>query len=553
MPSSTRATSVAAVALLAAFAAQCLGAMRLQSATFDEPAYVAAAWTSTTTDVDTNAAHPPLMKYLMAVPLALVGPSPASETPLWSEALAKPRSFGASFLFENRADPDAMLFAARSAVLVLSLLLGALVAVWAQRLYGAPAGLVALGLYAFCPNLLAHSSLATLDLGVTAGVAAASYALWRAYRQPSWRSGAVAGVALGFALLMKATALLLVALLPLELAMAVLWHRRAAVATATTSRRKKTGTPASRTPALLLATAVALVAVLGVLEAGYGLGRFAEAFRDGVLNRAAYMKRDYQTFLWGRYSTDGFRWYFAAAFLLKTPIPTLVATLALPLWLARRWPRVFDEAFLALPVVAFFVATAFTRDDLGLRYLLPIYPLLYVLIAGMTVEIARTVRARATAHPWRSRFAAVGGGVATLAYVGGTLATAPHHLAFFNGLVCGPGDGIRYLDDSNVDWGQDYKLLVRWLRERGIRDAKGLYHPYHLAPFVARYYGLALQPPTWAEIRRPTPGWYAISAHLLQRPALAHDPEHGPVRFDWLDRFTPVAKIGYSIYVYRFE
>jgi hypothetical protein len=34
---------------------------------------------------------------------------------------------------------------------------------------------------------------------------------------------------------------------------------------------------------------------------------------------------------------------------------------------------------------------------------------------------------------------------------------------------------------------------------------------------------------------------------------LAHDPEHGPVRVDWLDRFTPVAKIGYSIYVYRFE
>ena len=120
-------------------------------------------------------------------------------------------------------------------------------------------------------------------------------------------------------------------------------------------------------------------------------------------------------------------------------------------------------------------------------------------------------------------------------------------------LVCGPGDGIRYLDDSNIDWGQDYKLLVRWLRERGITDAKGLYHPYHLAPFVARYYGLALQPPTWAEIREPTPGWYAVSAHLLQRPALAHDPEHGPVRFDWLDRFTPVAKIGYSIYVYRFD
>jgi hypothetical protein len=553
MPPSTRTTVVAAAVLLVAFAGQCLDDMRRKSPTFDEPTYLAAAWVSTTTDVDTNPAHPPLMKWLMALPLAAVGPSPATAIPLWPEALLKPRSFGVSFLFENQADPDTLLFAGRSAVLAVSLLLAVLVAMWAHQLYGSPAGLVALGLYAFCPNVIAHSSLATLDLGVSAGVAAASYALWRVCRRPDWRRGAVAGVALGLALLIKATALLLLALLPLQIAAALAWHRRPVAATPPPRARRRTAPASDPSPTrrLALASAVALVVAVALIAVTYGLPRYVQSFQHGFLNRGAYMNRAYEVFLWGRHSVTGFRWYFLAAFLLKTPIPTLAGTVGVIAWLARRWPDLFDELFLVLPILAFFVATAFTRDDLGLRYVLPVYPLLYVLIAGMTVAVLRWARERA--GEWRAKATAGALGVLALGYVGGTLAVHPHHLAFFNGLVCGPGEGIRYLDDSNIDWGQDYKELVRHLRDHGIADAKGLYHPYHLAPHVARYYGVALRQPTFDEVRNPTPGWYAISAHLLQRPSLAEDPGRGPVRFDWLDRFTPVAKIGYSIYLYRFD
>ncbi len=549
MPPSTRTTVVAAAVLLAALAVQCLDDMRRKSATFDEPTYLAAAWVSTTTDVDTNPAHPPLMKWLMAVPIALVGPAPATAIPLWPEALLKPRSFGVSFLFEGGADPDTLLFAGRSAVLGVSLLLGALVAVWAHQLYGPLAGTVALGLYAFCPNVIAHSSLATLDLGVSAGVAAASYALWRAYRRPDWKTGAVAGLALGLALLTKATALLLLGLLPLQLAAAVAWHRRRTVPAPPARARRAPGATIPRR--LAMATAVALGVAFAVIAVSYGPSRYLQSFQHGFLNRGAYMNQTYEVFLWGRHSVTGFRWYFLAAFLLKTPIPTLIGTVLVVGWLARRRADLFDEMFLVLPIVAFFVATAFTRDDLGLRYVLPVYPLLYVLIAGATVAILRWAGARA--GDWRARLTRAAVGVLALAYVGGTLAVHPHHLAFFNGLVCGPGDGIRYLDDSNVDWGQDYKTLAAHLRAHGITDAKGLYHPFHLAPYVARYYGVALRQPTFDEVRNPTPGWYAVSAHLLQRPSLAEDPGRGPVRFDWLERFTPVAKIGYSIYLYRFD
>jgi hypothetical protein len=40
---------------------------------------------------------------------------------------------------------------------------------------------------------------------------------------------------------------------------------------------------------------------------------------------------------------------------------------------------------------------------------------------------------------------------------------------------------------------------------------------------------------------------------MLQRPVVATAPGYGNVRFDWLDRFEPVERIGYSIYLYHFD
>jgi hypothetical protein len=238
---------------------------------------------------------------------------------------------------------------------------------------------------------------------------------------------------------------------------------------------------------------------------------------------------------------------------LKTPVPTLAATAATIIWLVRRGAvTLFDEMFLALPIVAFLAATSFVRDDLGLRYILPIYPLLYVLIGGMAADTIRWTRERMKAAPWRARFAGAGAVSLTVMYLGGTLAIYPDYLAFFNGLFCRPGEGIRYLDDSNIDWGQDFKQLARYLHEHDIQRIRGVYNPLHLAPYAARYYGVAMDLMTLDEIREPQSGWYAVSAHLLQRPTVGSDSS-STVRFDWLDRFTPVAKIGYSIYLYHFE
>ncbi len=552
-------------ALLTAFAAQCLLGMRVKSVTFDEPTYVAAGYVALTTGVDINPAHPPLVKYLLALPVALLGSTPAPAIPHWDEAKERPLAYGDAFLFDNRVDADTLLFAARSMIVALAVGLGILVWAWARRLYGPEAGLVALGAFAFSPNLLAHASLATLDLPLTAGVTAASYATWRALERPTRGAAVVAGIALGLALLIKATALLLLAVLPIEVGAAIARHRRDGRVTSPTSggtraRRAATPPPPTPVPALVATTALMLAVAAAVVCLAYGprqfgLATYAASVAQGVFNREAFMNRHYQAFCWGRYSPNAFWWYFLAAFVLKTPIPTLVASVATMGWLAITWRRVerrFAELFLVLPVTAFFVATAFSTDDLGLRYVLPVYPLLYVLIGGTTVALTRWIYAR-TSHRWQRAAAHTALATVALAYVGGTLAIFPDYLAFFNGLVCGPGDGIRYLDDSNIDWGQDFKQLAVYVHEHRIAPLTLLYNPLRLAPRLGRYYGVTYRMPSFDDIRHPKPGWFAVSAHLLQRPYLSNDPANLDLRFDWLDRYTPVAKIGYSIYLYHFD
>jgi len=74
---------------------------------------------------------------------------------------------------------------------------------------GQVAGVIALGLYALDPNIIAHSSVAAIDLGATALIALASYAIWRAWRRATRTSLLLAGVTLGLAQATKVSALLL--------------------------------------------------------------------------------------------------------------------------------------------------------------------------------------------------------------------------------------------------------------------------------------------------------------------------------------------------------
>ncbi len=556
---------VAVLLLLALLLAQCILTVYAKSVTFDEPAYVAAGYLYLTRGAfEVDAEHPPLFKYLLALPLLSLPLLPPEQVPNWNSGTPQQFIYGASFLFQNSVDAETILFSSRLVVVGVSLVLGLLVWRWAKHLYGPEAGIVALLMYCFCPNVIAHSSLATLDIGVSAGVTAALYSLWRLYRRPSLGAAVIAGLALGVALLVKCSAVILLPLVPFLAAASLLRGRgvRAhggsppgASYGATHEARRRNPVPGA--PFVVGLTLVVLVVAAIVVHLGWGPGkaglpRYAAAVNLVAFRRHVLTDQAYERFCWGRYSAKGFPWYFFAAFVLKTPLPSLLLVVtALVARIARRMRPTFDELFLMVPALAVLFSTVVVRENIGLRYILPVYPLVFVMIGGFVAE-RMTWWGRAEGR-WK-RVGVAGMGVALLAwYIGGSLRIAPHYLAFFNELAGGPANGIRYLDDSNIDWGQDLKTLSRYLHEHEIEEITLLYTPTYLADLAVPYYGIRARGMSVQEIRDPREDWYAVSAHALQRPVVATGPGGERIRFDWLDRFEPIARVGYSIYVYRFD
>jgi hypothetical protein len=186
------------------------------------------------------------------------------------------------------------------------------------------------------------------------------------------------------------------------------------------------------------------------------------------------------------------------------------------------------------------VFAAFVRLEIGLRYVLPIYP--FLMVAG----------GYAVARLWERRWVLRAAVPLLLGWQAVTSAVAyPSYLAYFNEMVGGGRNGHRYLADSNLDWGQDLPALVSFMEEHGLQEIAlsyfGLTDP---AVYGIQYHPIPEGP--------PAPGWYAISAtHLVG----LYDPVQNPVQtlfrgeadLSPFRQMEPVEVLGNSIFVYRIE
>ncbi len=560
----TRPLAPLAAVLLAAGFAQQIFISRSASAVVDEPAHLTAGYLSLSRfDLSINREHPPLLKALAALPLLPLrpvlpaleagGPAPGSEDFEFD--------YARRFLYRAN-DADRLLRAARLPMMLLTLGLGAVVLLWAREIAGDAAGLAALALYVFEPNVLAHGALVTTDLGSAAFCVAFLWGLRRAVRSRPGEAAlgrfALCGLLLGLALLSKFSALLLI---PVGAILA------AADRLSSRSPREATdaavpGCAGGPRPAILARPLGAAVLVLGtawlVLEAGYGFQGLPlpRLYLEGMeLARLKNATVEGPTYLMGAISRDGFWSYYLVALLVKTPLPLLLLA-ALGTASSLRDRRALREAVWVLgPAAAWLAAmTILTRAQIGLRYVLPVTPLLCIAGGAGAASLLRRALAGGGVRPdppstdngarraikgSRRILGAALVGVLMAWHVGAALRIHPHPLAYFNEAAGGPDRGWRWLVDSNLDWGQDLIGLRDWLEDRD-DPAVNLY-----------YFGTA--DPDYYAIRRhspaaPQPGLFAVSATHLAGVYLP-DP-------DYLAAFRslpPVARIGHSILVFRLD
>jgi 4-amino-4-deoxy-L-arabinose transferase-like glycosyltransferase len=476
--------------LLDLFAVQLLLSAQRNSLTWDEGHHLYSGYLSWKTgDFGINPEVPPYAKMIAAAPLL---PMHLTVPPLEGRFFKDEAFFGGrDFMFRN--DTDAVLIRARLAASIFAFALALLVFAAAQRLFLTQAAFIALTLFIFDPNFLAHGALVTTDVASACALFASVYAFYRWRMAPSWKRLVLAGLCAGLALVTKFTGILVAPVLLLlagfELAFPaflspyrdLILDRRSVL-----FRRFAFGLPvialiawamvwamygfrfAARPRGLVLHPAFAdytrqlsspiSIRILTWLDHHYV---FPESWLFGLAD-TKITADTYTSYFWGHVYPHGRLLYFPACFAIKSTLPFLLLFALAWILIALRWLTARREIlYLVLPPAVYFLVAMTSNMNIGARHLLPIYPFLYVLGAGTAAKLLMIDRR------WLIAIAAL-----IVWQAADAITVYPAYMAFANGLWGGPSKVHLYLSDANVDWGQQLNDVRAYLASRGIVDPR---------------------------------------------------------------------------------
>lgn len=380
--------------------------------------------------------HPPLMYYLHGWP----------------------------FLFLQPVDFQDTLYMSRTAILPIFIGFAIFLFIIAKKFYGEIAAYFTLVLYSFNPEILAHSRFVTADYihALTAFIAILSF--YNLLKFPSRRNILIAGISLGLAFISKYSALLLIPIFLIALFVVA----------------KSDGNFVKKNLKLILVVFIALL----IIHASYFFkesGKIPSTYKDITINKIyqnvltrpllfvfpnSYLSGiDLQLstskgIWWGYFNGKPYNyglWYFyPMAFLLKTPIPLLLfILLAIFLSIKKKLIQDIDKILLLGMIFFFIYYSFFNKLIIGLRYLLMVYPLIFLFLAKL-IQIKFSKRNSVYYH-----FLII---FLLIFYVFQTIKISPHYLSFVNELIGGPQNAYKYFADSNLDWSQNTIFFDKYLK-----------------------------------------------------------------------------------------
>ncbi|MGL6193708.1 MAG: ArnT family glycosyltransferase [Thermoguttaceae bacterium] len=535
--------------------------------------------------------NPPLVRMVAALPVYLVQHESNYNEYSTDPFYRAEYGVGLDTMHANGSRFIWLMTLARWACIPFILLGGYICFRWARELYGDTAGIIALLLWCFCPYVLGQGSVITPDAHAAALGITAAYCFWKWLRTPTWKLAILAGIILGIAELSKFTLLIFY---PLGF---VMW-----VVFCVTNKRLL-----SRSIVFEAFQGFVIVA-LSILVINYGydfentikpLGEYrfqtrtltgikslddipksgANRFMGTVMENIPVplpanfvggldlQKKDFETgifsYLNGKWQIGGWWYFHIFAMIIKIPLGTwgLICIAASMAFWGRKYHSMWtNELFLLLPVVSLLVVLS-TQSGVSVhsRYCMPLLPFLFI----WTGKVGMVVK-NGTGYMRGFIFLLLAWSVCS------TLYYFPHEIAYCNELVGGPKNAYKHLAKSDSSWGQDLLLLKNWLDKHP--EVKEL-RLAHCGPFDPRLAGIEFTLPPVApngqerakelppESLGPQPGWYAIDVCFL----LGGDPlSAANGKGDWdepsktqgydlsyFQSYTPVALIGYTIYIYH--
>lgn len=526
------------VLLLAALFAQAFFSMQTKAPTCDEFAHHTASGFShlVTGDFRMNPAEPPFSRLLSAIPLYFLGVKAPLNDASWDEGNSP--AFAQKFFYQEGLSQDKIIFWARLPIVFLSILFGYFVYIWARELFGLTGGLVALSLYVFCPDILAHSGLATSDISIAFFFYMTLWRYWKYLHKQSRKNLILAGAMAGLAFLSKFSAVMLFPVLFLITAFTGSWKKVSLIRVVAflsvcfltvwagyffemKPLLKNTPDPPKKIEAYRAIGGEGLVRFANDIPVP--LSTFTSAFTSMMVTRA----KGTNAFFMGEWSQNQKGWwnYYPVAFGIKNTLPSVILiliSLACFFWLpAGRTPK----SFLLIPIVFFFFATMSDKAQAGIRYFLPIYPLFFILCGGWAAWV------------WNKNNVAKAAIVGLLSWHAlEACFHYPNHLSYFNQVIGGSSQGYRYLRDSNLDWGQDLKGASEWLKSR---DRKEIVLRTISPVDMKKAYGIAWRLFTPEEDLNPGAYVYVMGVHDIESA-------------QWTQQIKPTKIIGHSVWIYDF-
>jgi hypothetical protein len=293
------------------------------------------------------------------------------------------------------------------------------------------------------------------------------------------------------------------------------------------------------------------------------------------------------TYFEGTVSAAGRIDYFPTLYLIKIPLAFHILTLIALGWLGysliknKFWrnalPRLKQSAIkhyefyaMAIFLAIYWAASLIGSLNIGLRHILPTFAFTYILVVIGLKGLVSSVGKPQTRKTLKTAL-----GILLGWFIISSAAIFPHYLAYYNELAGGPDNGYKIAVDSNLDWGQDLKRLKLWIdsyhgqfgileylphrhNPTGLKPIDHIYLDYFGGGDPAYYLSDKYIP--WNSDmdpgQIPVGSYLAISANQMmgQRAKPINGYDQPTNKYNWLDAYEPpIAKIGYSIFIYKIK
>lgn len=480
---------------------------------------------------------------------------------------------GYNMVYHSEYDPKLLLILARLPFIIISMIFALYVYYWSKQLYGLKSGLLALVLYTFNTSILSQSNLALTDFTATFFIFVTMYYYWKYVALNQKKYLYITSIFFGLSLMSKLTGLILIPVLSI-LIIYDLFKRKLNSKNLFSGIKK-----------------IFIIFIVGflIIFAGYGFqfGTLKSAMPEHYVNRAyeefgkhigsdtlrkyaiyffekthlpspsyffdiGYLALQANTGIGGRFIDGKFftkpPWFYPIKVLLyKTEVSLIILTVLSIVFFKKIMSRkIVDEYVQILPVLVVFILFTILNNAAGLRHILPLYPFLFVFCS----KLARLKKI------WLNIVIII----LIAHYIINSLLIFPHYLAYFNEIVGGPANGYKHLVGSDLDIGQDLPGLKLFMEENKIDKINLSYfgsidpkeyvnYDYLPSPYFQQWVPDFVQYVTLTERYEDCSekkGWVAISVTNLQNMRMVNK-----TCFNWMKKYEPVAKIGYSIFVYN--